>query len=402
MTRSLRWYLTSNGFYLIPGGIQQVLFPWLVAVFLAETPERLGFAQMASQIPMVLLILWGGLLGDRIDQRKLLIGLQLLMIVPLIGMASLLSTGDVYYELLLGWAIIGATLGAFAQPARDALLNRVAGTDIQRVVTLAVGIQFGIQILGFIIGSGAEVFGPAPLLLVQAFCMFCASVATARIPKLPPIEQTPRRHPLKEIADGLAHVYRSDIMRPATILTAAVGIFFAGSYMVILPLMVRDIYQGGATGIAMAFGANMLGTVTTISFIMRRGGLDYPGRALLVVGTFSSVILGLLHFDLPIWGFYGVIYFWGMCGGISMTMSRAIVQEAAPASHRARIMSVYSLGMIGGIPIGSLVLGWSVGQWGAQNAVLIPAVGMLAVLALLAATSKLWDIKRQPTVTTGE
>ena len=148
MTKSLRWYLTSNGFYLIPGGIQQVLFPWLVAVFLAETPERLGFAQMASQIPMVLLILWGGLLGDRIDQRKLLIGLQLLMIVPLIGMASLLSTGDVYYELLLGWAIIGATLGAFAQPARDALLNRVAGTDIQRVVTLAVGIQFGIQILG--------------------------------------------------------------------------------------------------------------------------------------------------------------------------------------------------------------------------------------------------------------
>ena len=73
MTKSLRWYLTSNGFYLIPGGIQQVLFPWLVAVFLAETPERLGFAQMASQIPMVLLILWGGLLGDRIDQRKLLI-----------------------------------------------------------------------------------------------------------------------------------------------------------------------------------------------------------------------------------------------------------------------------------------------------------------------------------------
>jgi len=398
MTKSLGWYLTSTGFFLIPGGIQQVLFPWLVAVFLAETPERLGFAQMASQIPMVLLILWGGLLGDRIDQRRLLIGLQLLMIIPMLGMASLLFVGEVYYELLLGWAIIGATLGAFAQPARDALLNRVAGTDIQRVVTLAVGIQFGIQIFGFVIGSGAEVFGPAPLLLAQAFFMLCACIATARIPPLPPIEKATRRHPLKEIADGLVYVYNSDIIRPATILTAAVGIFFAGSYMVILPLMVRDIYHGGATGIAMAFAANMLGTVTTISYIMKRGGLDHPGRALIVVGTISSLVLGLLHFNLPIWGFYTVIYFWGMCGGISMTMSRAIVQEAAPASHRARIMSVYSLGMIGGIPIGSLVLGWSVGQWGAQNAVLIPSIGMLTVLAFLATTSGLWRIKRQPQV----
>jgi len=78
----LRWYLTSTAFFLVPGGIQQVLFPWLVAVYLLESPMRLGIAQMAGQLPMLFLILWGGLLGDRLDQRRLLIFLHMVMVAP--------------------------------------------------------------------------------------------------------------------------------------------------------------------------------------------------------------------------------------------------------------------------------------------------------------------------------
>ena len=51
MNQGLRWYLISSAFFLVPGGIQMVMFPWLVAVFLHETPARVGFAQMASQLP---------------------------------------------------------------------------------------------------------------------------------------------------------------------------------------------------------------------------------------------------------------------------------------------------------------------------------------------------------------
>jgi len=73
----------------------------------------------------------------------------------------------------------------------------------------------------------------------------------------------------------------------------------------------------------------------------------------------------MLHFDLPMWAFYVLVYLWGMCEGIRMTMARSIVQEACPESHRARLMSVYSLGMMGGMPLGSLVLGWCVEHLGA-------------------------------------
>lgn len=382
----------------MPGGIQGVLFPWLVAVYLHESPERVGLAQMASQLPMLLLILWGGLIGDRVDQRRLLIFLQLGMMAPPLIVAGFISNGIVSYELLIGWAIVGGSFGAFAQPTRDALLNRVAGAEIQKVVTLSIGVQFGIQIFGFAFGSTADRLGAPFLMVVMALFMLAASLATSRIPSLSPIAQLPRRHPLRDIGDGLALAWRSNVIRPAILLTFAIGIFFAGTYMVILPLMVRDLYAGSAGGIAAVFAANMLGTCTTIVWLIRRGGVERPGRAMLINALLSCVTLSVLHLALPQWLFYFVVYLWGMGGGISMTMSRAIVQEAAPDTHRARIMSVYSLGMMGGMPIGSLLLGWCVGQFGARHAVLVPVVGMAVTASVLLLTSSLWGVRRQAVV----
>lgn len=394
MNPGLRWYLTSTGLFLVPGGIQMVLFPFLVAVWLQESPARVGIAQMASQLPMLLLILWGGLLGDRVDQRRLLIGLQLAMAIPPLIMAWLVWHDLLFYEVLIGWALVGGAFAAFAQPARDALLNRVAGRDVQRVVTLAVGVQFGIQVVGFAIGSTADRFGPPALMVVQSLCMVAAALATVRMPALPPAAARERRSALAEIGDGIRVAWNSPEIRAPILLTFSVGVFFAGTYMVLLPLMVRDLYQGSAAGIAAVFAANMLGTCTTIVFLMRRGGVQRPGRALLVGGSVSAMVLSLLHFELPILLFYFVVYLWGMCGGISMTMSRSIVQEASPETHRARILSVYSLGMMGGMPVGSLLLGWCVGVLGVRDAVLVPVLGMAVVLVAMRLKSDLWRVER--------
>ena len=394
MNTPLRWYLTSSAFALIPGGIQAVLFPWLVAIYLHESPARVGVAQMAGQLPMLGLILVGGLLGDRIDQRRLLIRLHSIMLVPPLLMAVLVAAGLLNFGLLIGWALVGGVLGAFAQPARDALLSRVAGHDVQRVVMLATAVQFGVQIIGFGLGSVADRVGPVPLMLGQAAFMAMCVLATTRLPQLAPTPARLHSQPLKEIGEGLAIAWRSPLIRPALILAFAVGLFFAGTYMVVLPLMVRDIYHGGAGGMALSFALNMLGTVCTIFVLMRRGGVARPGRALLLGGAVSSCVLLVLHFPLPVQGFYGVTFIWGMCGGISMTMGRSMVQEAAPASHRARVMSVYSLGMMGGMPIGSVVLGWCVGEFGALDAVLVPVVGMASVLLLVGLTTQLWRAVR--------
>ena len=47
-----------------------MLFPWLIAVYLQESAIRVGIAQMAGPLPMLFFVLFGGWLGDRVDQRK--------------------------------------------------------------------------------------------------------------------------------------------------------------------------------------------------------------------------------------------------------------------------------------------------------------------------------------------
>ncbi len=161
--------------------------------------------------------------------------------------------------------------------------------------------------------------------------------------------------------------------------------------------MVRDIYHSGAGGIALAYAANMLGTCTVIFLLMRFGGIERTGRALILCGVASCCVLSLLYFEMPQWLFYLVIYLWGMCGGISMTLSRAIVQEASPPTHRARLMSVYTLGMMTGMPIGSVFLGFCVGLIGERNAALIPGAGMLMMLLYIYLTTNLYEVRRMKT-----
>jgi MFS family permease len=397
LTSNLKWYLSSTAFYLVPGGIQSVLFPWLIAVYLMESPIKVGIAQMAGPLPMLFLILFGGWLGDRVDQRRLSVVLSAVMCVPPLLVAGHFYFGEVTYEMLLAWVVLAGVFGAFAQPTRDAMLNRVAGENIQQVVTLAIGVQFGIQILGFAIGSSVDVMGPIFVLCCMSMFMLLAAATTSRLPPMPPSDDISKEvSPLADIKEGLRVAWRSEVIKPAIILIFGIGLFFASTYMVILPLMVRDLFGGGARGIALAYASNMLGTCTVIFFVMRRGGIDSPGRALILCGFASSLIVSCLHFEIPQWLFYTIIYFWGMCGGISMTLSRAIVQEASPATHRARLMSVFSLGMMGGMPIGSAAVGICVEYMGVRDAVLVPATGMIILLLYLYRGTSLYGIKRSP------
>jgi predicted MFS family arabinose efflux permease len=282
-------------------------------------------------------------------------------------------------------------VGAFAQPARDALLSRVAGDRIQRTVTLMIAMQFGVQIFGIALASLADRTGPIALMLVQATIMGLGALAVQRI-HVDRLVPRPQQRALKEIAEGLAMVFHSERLLPVMLLTFAMGVFFAGTYTVLIPLTIRDVYHGGAPQIGIAYVLNMVGTVAVTLLLLARGGLARPGRAILLALGCGAVVLLPLFWGVSIEVFYLVIFVWGIGGGVTMSMSRTIVQEAAPAEFRARIMSVYSLGMMGGMPIGSVATGYVVTAVGTQNAALVPVVGMALVVAVVAARSNLWQL----------
>ena len=393
METRLAWYLVSSASFVIPLGVGQLLLPWLLAIYLEESATRIGLAQMIAQLPVVMLVLWGGWLGDRMDQRRLLIYLTGIMMIPPLVLAAIFYWGSVTYLVVVLYSVIMGCFMAFVQPARDALVNRVAGQRIQQVVTITVGLQWGVQIIGFAIGSTADFVGPTILLLLISLFMGAAMLAVKLIPPLEEIENEATDGIVSQIKDGLRIAWSNLKIRTAMLQILALAVFFSGAYLVLLPVMIRELYGGGSLGLAGGFGFNLAGTVLATLVLMKTGRIRYPGRALIFGTVFSCSFLLTLTLPLVDWLFYLILFFWGAGGGLIVIMSRSIVQENAPDTHRARIMSIFSLAMMGGSPIGSLLMGLLIDQVGVHMATLFPVIGMIITALFLVVKLPLWGIQ---------
>ncbi len=393
METRLAWYLVSSASFVIPLGVGQLLLPWLLAIYLEESATRIGLAQMIAQLPVVMLVLWGGWLGDRMDQRRLLIYLTGIMAIPPLVLAAIFYWGSVTYALVVVYSVIMGCFMAFVQPARDALVNRVAGQRIQQVVTITVGLQWGVQIIGFAIGSTADFVGPTILLLLISLFMGAAMLAVKLIPPLGEIESETTDGIVSQIRDGLRIAWSNLKIRTAMLQILALAVFFSGAYLVLLPVMIRELYGGGSLGLAGGFGFNLAGTVLATLVLMKTGRIRYPGRALIFGTLFSCSFLLTLTLPLVDWLFYLILFFWGAGGGLIVIMSRSIVQENVPDTHRARIMSIFSLAMMGGSPIGSLLMGLLIDQVGVHMATLFPVIGMIITALFLVVRLPLWGIQ---------
>ncbi|MCS5575331.1 MAG: MFS transporter, partial [Pseudomonadales bacterium] len=107
------WYMTGIATYVVPQGIQTILMPWLVAVELQESADRLGIAQMMTQLPGLFLILAGGLVADRLDARKILTSLHAVAAIPAAVVALFLYLGELSYSLLIVYALAMGVINAF-------------------------------------------------------------------------------------------------------------------------------------------------------------------------------------------------------------------------------------------------------------------------------------------------
>jgi hypothetical protein len=295
--------------------------------------------------------------------------------------------------MMIAYAVLMGCALAFVTPARDGLLSQVAMGRVQRTVMLASMTQFGLQVVGFAVVALADVAGPEPILLVQALVLAVGVVAFSRIQN--------QRHGAHVVAPRLLHslleggriVFSSPALRVIVAQNVAMGMFFMGSYMVTMPLLVREIYAGSARDLAIMNACNSLGLVITIVLLLRLGDVHRQGRALLLSQAIGALVLGAAAFA-PTFGLFALaLFLWGVCGGVAMTMSRTIMQEQAPDALRARVMSFYSFSFMGASPLGALLCGFLAREIGPQATLIFACGVMFALMLLISATSGLWRLR---------
>ncbi|HYR68208.1 MAG TPA: MFS transporter [Reyranella sp.] len=388
-------YLIGLACWFVPLGVQMVLFPWLVAVVLHMDAFAVGVAQAALMAPSLLFLPLGGLIADRGNPRRLLLRYHVLYAAPPLALAIVLLAGGLSYPLLIAYGLTAGAIGAFAIPTRDALLPVVAKSgELPRAVALVTALQFVGQLLGIACASAADRVGAAPLLLLNAGLLLLGCLAVRRLPDPPP--HPPVEHPSfwRSIGEGISVAAKSDQIWPVLLLNFGVGVFYVGPFMAVLPLAVRDNYAGGALELSyvnLAFWAATIIASMALVALARR--LTLRGRLIGVAVAFGALILVALSTLPPFPVFVALNFVWGLGAGITMTQSRTVVQLIAPASHRARLMSLFQLGLGGGGPIGAFLAGSICAVWGLRAAMLLPAVAMALLVAFVLVRSRLWSMR---------
>ena len=381
-------------------GLQKVLYPWLVVGVLDQSPSRLGLAQLAVLLPSLLFILPGGVVSDRSHRGSWLSFLYLLYLIPIGGLALTFWSGDATFVQLIIFGILFGTITAFVQPARESLLGYAAPELMHQAVAKVMAVQFVAQGIGFLLAGQLDIVSPMQLLCFQILVFLLSSWFIRRShPVVKAIDNTPsvqptKKKPLLEFREGLVLFRNDKSLQHLILIVFATGFLAFGVYLVGVPLITKQLYDGGATLYAALQVVFTLGIVSVNLGVMNLQKMfKHVGRLMIISFLVRGTIVALIAFKPPLWLLFPLIYIWGIFTGSSMTLGRTILHNQVSDAMRSRAASVYQLCLYGGAPIGAWFCGMTVEWIGLRHAFFAIALMTLALSLVTALRSPLWHVK---------
>jgi MFS family permease len=391
IARAYRQFTFGTGLWFGGWGMLQVLFSWLVVGELQAREELVGIAQLALVLPALLFLVLGGAVADRLDRRHLLVGLHGAAGVLAVALAALVWTDALSFWLLIAFALAMGTAAAFSFPARDALLADVAGGNLMRAVTGITLTQFIGQGVGQLMAGSARYLGSPSALVLEGGLFLLGALGFARMSS-ELLTRARHREPVRagEMLDGIREVIRSPVLRPIWLLMIAIGLFFAGPYFVVFPLLNREYYGGDVADLSLIYMTFPAGSVLGLVLLWRRGQVRRRGRAIVLAQSGAALCLLAISTGIP----YALTLVagtaWGVCGAFFISLGRTVFQEQASDAQRGRVLSIQVLGVMGAGTLGSPLAGLLAAQLGALGAFTFCGVAMLVFAALVCRFTDVW------------
>jgi predicted MFS family arabinose efflux permease len=370
----------------------------IVAVLLLDVGEgQTGALQTALTLPFILFAIPAGLLADRISRRFLMAGAEGFRAASLAGILFLIWLGWLTMPLLaaLGFiAVCGTVVYSVAAPAlvpslvTPKLLPAAnARIEFARTVAFASGPALGGVLVGWV--GAAPAFGFAAALSVVAVVLLSGIHEPAR-------ETAPRRHPLQEIREGAAFVFRHPLLRPVFVTQL---IFNTASFLllaVFVPYAVRRLgltATGVGTTLAM-YGVGMVVGALVATRVMKRlpfGNVIGLGP---VTGFVAAVVMALTTLA-PTPLLAALSFFLLGAGPILWVISTTTLRQSVTPPRLLGRVSAINIMSYGARPLGS-ALGAIVGGFYGAETCLYLAVAIFGAQAVVILMSPAVSLARQP------
>lgn len=382
------WYgsiISNTGSWM-----QMVAQGWLI-LQLTDSAFYLGLVGLVRAIPALTITLFGGVLADRLDRRRLLFFTQSSSAFLAIILGVLDVTGVVTVWQILLLAFLSAVVMALDNPSRQALIPDLVGKEN---IASAVGLNSAAWNSAAIIGPSVAgvlvaAISTAGAFFINGLSYFAVVYALWRITPRPQIPRVPQ-----SIFENLTSGFRfmlGDRRIWGLIIVLSVPTFLGRPYSQMMPIFASNVLHQGAGGYGFLMAATGVGALFGALTVGRFGRSKHKGFALIVITLVFAVSLfafALSHWFLPSIALLLVV---GATQTLFMAITNTLLQLNVPEEMRGRVMSVYTLIPMGLMPLGAMVMG-SVGS--AIGVPITVAAGAVIVLAFAMLAFKLFSSVR--------
>ena len=349
--------------------MQAVGQDWLV-LQLTGSGVALGITMALQFLPMLLFGLWGGLVADRYDKRRLLVGVQAFMAVLALTLAVLTVTDLVELWMVYALALLLGMATVVDNPTRQAFVSEmVEPADVPNAVALNSATFNLARILGpATAGLLIAGWGIAPVFFINA-ASYAAVLAGLLRMRAADLRVTRRAQAGPgQLRAGLRYVRSHGELLVPMVLTGVVATFGL-NFRVTLSLMSKGPFHGGA-GVYGMLSAVLAGGALTGALVSAR---RYKPRQGVLVG--AALVFGLLEMALaamPNLPLFAVLLFPTGAAVIFFTSTaNSTIQLASSDRMRGRVMALYALVFLGGTPLGGPLMGWLAEQFGPPAALAV-------------------------------
>lgn len=372
--RNYRLFYMGQSISLIGTWMQTIAQAWLV-LELTDSKAQLGVVTMLQFLPILMFVLFAGVIADRVRKRDFLVLTQTVAMVQALILTVLVVTDVIEVWHLYILAFMLGLSNAFDMPARQAFAIEMVGReDLLNAVALNSGMFNGARLIGpAIAGVIISVAGTETAFFLNAisFIPILVSLMLIRTADLYAAPPRPAGHPLKDLREGVLYAWRTPSIRLAIILVAMIGTF-GYNFTVMLPLIAKYVLNEGSVALGFLTAAVGFGSLmAAVSLAGRKAATRYQ---LFAGATAFSVLLAGVAVSQNVYLTVAFLVGVGVAGTTFATTANTSIQLASPDEMRGRVVSLYMLLFAGSTPIGGLIMGlladglstqWAVGIFAA-------------------------------------
>lgn len=388
--RNFRLFFFGQLISLVGTWMQTLAQSWLV-YSLSHSPFQLGVVNTFQFAPILLVSLFAGIVVDRFPRRRVVIITQLSFLVLAVTLGVLVLSHQVQIWHVYLIAALSGTVNAFDIPARQAFMIEMVGKE-----DLLNGIALNSSIF-----NASRIFGPALAALLIArvdvgvcFLINAASYVAALIGllmmDLAPVARStmPHRQPLRQIGEGLSYIRNNERTWLVFVLVAVLNAFGVPMYVTLMPVFATQVLHADVSGLGTLSACVGLGALVGAILLAYIPPGPIRGRIMLSAAIVFSVSLAIFGLSPSLLVSSLLLVIIGYAIVSVNSAGNALVQEHLLDSLRGRVMSVWSLVLLGLGPVGSFIAGTIAEHFGAPLAVLLG--GAICLVAAIAMNMRAW------------